>query len=78
MAPLLASMLLAHALAGAAASPLTAEQRAALPPALARCLWAGDGECDEPELCPAGSDAAGSDAMDAESERCGSRAEGSC
>ena len=58
MAPLLACLLLAHALAGGAAFPLTPERRAALPPGLARCLWAGDGECDEPELCRAGSDAA--------------------
>eukprot|EP01045_Picozoa_sp_COSAG04_P006234 COSAG04_NODE_302_length_17393_cov_6.251417_23_plen_90_part_01 len=57
MAPLLAFLLLARALAGAGAFPLGAEQRAALP-GLARCLWAGDGECDEPELCPARSDAA--------------------
>eukprot|EP01045_Picozoa_sp_COSAG04_P017343 COSAG04_NODE_1528_length_6453_cov_6.160529_1_plen_103_part_10 len=62
MAPLLACLLLAHALAhalaGAGAFPRSPGQRAALPPGLARCLWAGDGECDEPELCPAGSDAA--------------------
>ena len=57
MAPLLAFLLLAHALAGAGAFPLAAGQRA-------RChQWAGDGECDEPELCPAGSDPADCSAL---------------
>ena len=49
---MIAVLLLAHGLVGVCASPVTLEGRPE------RCLWANDGACDEPDLCPAASDAA--------------------